>query len=516
MSVINQLYLQFSASLLKELERSRKAPVPAQQEWFVKLIRAGAGSAFGHEHGFDRIKNISDFQQQVPIRDYNAIAPYIERLRKGENYVLWNQKVKWFAKSSGTSSDKSKFIPITPDSLKINHYGGFKRMLASYIQANPRSRLYQGKALTLGGSVKPDELGGVSPFAFSGDLSAVLLKNSPFLVEMIRTPDRRIALSDDFNAKVEQICIQSSKEDVTNFAGVPSWNLILLNRILEYTGKKNICEVWPNLELFMHGGIGFDPYREIYKQIIPSGNMHYLENYNASEGYFAFQDDLQVNAMLLLPDIGILYEFIPMDQLERVLARKIVQIPTLEEVCLGVNYAMVISTVGGLWRYLIGDCVQFTSLYPHRIKIVGRTQLFINAFGEELMIENAEKALAKACRGCKCNVRDFTVAPHFMQLQPQGSTSKGFHKWGIEFITRPADLSAFEEALDMALAEQNSDYEAKRKNNATMECLQVISLKEGTFYRWMAGRNKVGGQNKVPRLYPDSRFLDELIQVSEA
>lgn len=513
MSLINQLYLQFSASLLKELEQSRKAPVAYQQAWFEKLVKAGRESAFGKEHGFDRIKTVADFQQKVPVRDYNATAPYIERLRKGENYVLWNQKVKWFAKSSGTSSDKSKFIPITPDSLGMNHYGGFKRMLASYIQSNPKSRIYNGKALTLGGSVKPDEMGGDTPFAFSGDLSAVLLKNSPALVEMIRTPDRKTALLDDFNAKVEQICLQSSRENVTNFAGVPSWNLILLNRILEHTGKKNICEVWPSLELFMHGGIGFDPYRDLYKQIIPSGNMHYLENYNASEGYFAFQDDLQVNAMLLLPNVGVFYEFIPMEQLDGVLSGEITQIPTLEGVKMGVNYALVISTVGGLWRYLIGDCVQFTSLFPHRIKITGRTQLFINAFGEELMIGNAEKALTEACRQCNCSVRDFTVAPHFMQIQEGGTASKGFHKWGIEFITPPQNLSDFEIALDQALTRQNSDYEAKRKNNATMEQLQVVSIKEGTFYHWMASRNKVGGQNKVPRLYPNSRFLDELMNL---
>ncbi len=544
MSLINKIYLRFSAPLLKEIERSRKNPYAYQAEWFGKLIKCGSDSLFGREHDFRAIKSVEDFQRLVPIRDYNAISPYIERLRRGEDYVLWNQKVKWFAKSSGTSSDKSKFIPVTPDSLNINHFGGFKRMLASYIDSNPKSRIYSGKALTLGGSVKPDMIEisaasdsyrGVYPeagmrnlsgsqtgtsaaflkkrsFAMSGDLSAVLLKNSPFFVEFIRTPNRKTALVEDFNTKVELICRESSRQNVTNFAGVPSWNLILLNRILEYTGKNNICEVWPNMELFMHGGIGFEPYREIYKKIIPSYGMHYLENYNASEGYFAFQDDPDINSMLLSVNIGVFYEFIPMDILDRVLSGEIKEIPSLEGVKTGVNYAVVISTAGGLWRYLIGDCIQFTSLCPHRIKITGRTQLFINAFGEELMIENAEKALVRACGICGCSVRDFTVAPHFMEMAEGKGASKGYHKWGIEFSVSPADIEKFEEVLDNALAGLNSDYEAKRKGNATMERLRVIPLREGTFYKWMEGRDKLGGQNKVPRLYPDSRFLDELMR----
>lgn len=514
MSLINQLYLKFSAGLLKEIERSRQAPLDYQSGWFEKLLESGKNTAFGKEHDFDGIKTVGDFQRRVPIRDYNAISPYVERLRRGEEYVLWNQKVKWFAKSSGTSSDKSKFIPVTPDSLRVNHFGGFKRMLASYIQANPKSKIYRGKALTLGGSVRPDEYGGETPFAFSGDLSAVLLKNSPALVELIRTPDRRSALVEDFNTKVYLICARSSRENVTNFAGVPSWNLVLLHKILQYTGKENICQVWPDIELFMHGGIGFEPYREIYKKLIPSPDMHYLENYNASEGYFAFQDDLHVNSMLLAVNIGVFYEFIPMDKLDKVLSGEIKTIPTLEGVKTGVTYALVISTVGGLWRYLIGDCVQFTSLFPHRIRITGRTQLFINAFGEELMIGNAENALAQACSVCNCSVRDFTVAPEFMQLAGEGGGApKGYHKWGIEFASPPEDLTRFAQCLDQALTQQNSDYEAKRKDNATMEKLRVVSLKEGTFYRWMEGRNKLGGQNKVPRLYPDSRFFDELIAI---
>ncbi|MEG1510455.1 MAG: GH3 auxin-responsive promoter family protein [Bacteroidales bacterium] len=511
MSLINSLYIKFSLNLLRELEQSKKAPFEYQIKCFNNLIKCGRETAFGKEHCFEKINSIKEFQKNIPIRDYNKIAPYIARLKNGENYVLWNQKVKWFAKSSGTSSDKSKFIPITPNSLNITHYGGFKRMLASYINTNPKSKLCYGKALTLGGSVSPDSQN--SGYALSGDLSAILLRNSPSIVELIRTPKKETALIDDFGAKIEKICKESSRQNVTNFAGVPSWNLILLNKILEYTGKSNIVEVWPNLELFMHGGIGFEPYREIFRKIIPLENMHYLENYNASEGYFAFQDDLKINSMLLTVNNGVFYEFIPMNIIDKVLNMEITEIPTLNEVKVGVNYAIVISTVGGLWRYLIGDCVKFTSLFPHRIKITGRTQLFINAFGEELMIENAERALANACKLCNCSICDFTVAPVFMEFTSNGTATKGYHKWAIEFITPPQNISNFEKILDYSVTEQNSDYEAKRKNSATMEQLKIISLTGGTFYKWMENRNKLGGQNKVPRLYSNSCFIDELITI---
>ncbi len=475
-----------------------------QDYWFGELIKRGRNTAFGKEHKFDSIKNIDDFRRNVPVLDYNATASYINRLRNGEDYVLWDQKVRWYAKSSGTSADKSKYIPITPDSLYINHYGGFKRMITSYLLNNPKSSLYSGKALTLGGSVKPDISSNKN--IFSGDLSAVLLKNSPAIVEMLRTPKRSSALVEDFNTKLELICKECCKENVTNFSGVPSWNLILLRRILEYTGKENICQVWPNMELFMHGGIGFEPYRETYKSIIPSDKMHYLENYNASEGYFAFQDDLNEKGMLLTVNNGIFYEFIPMDILDDVLSGKESNIATLRDVKPGVNYAIVLSTVGGLWRYLIGDCVQFTSVLPHRIIITGRTQLFINAFGEELMISNAENAIAKTCNELGCSVKEFTAAPVFV-----AESSKGFHKWVIEFSESPADTEEFARKLDYFLTTVNSDYEAKRKNNATMLPLEVVAVAPGTFYKWMQQRGKLGGQNKVPRLYKDLTYVNSLL-----
>lgn len=516
MSLVNKIFLKYSNSLLTQLDESRIRPMQFQYGCWENLIKQGSNTAFGVEHSFNLIKSIEEFQKRVPIRDYNSFSPYIERLRSGEDYILWNQKVKWFAKSSGTSSKKSKFIPVTPDSLNINHYGGFRLMLANYLHNKRDSKVFSGKTLTLGGSVKADSIGSHSvSSSLSGDLSAILLSNSPRLIEFVRTPAKEIALLDDFNKKVERICKESAKQDVVSFSGVPSWNLILLNKILEYSGKSSILDIWPNIELFMHGGIGFEPYRDLYKEIIPSNGMNYLENYNASEGYFGFQDNLNDSSMLLTLNSGVFYEFIPLELLDRVISGEITQIPTINEVELGVNYAVVISTVGGLWRYLIGDCIKFVELYPHKIKITGRTQLCINAFGEELMISNAEKAMVSACKECGCSISDFTVAPHFMTSAGAGKSTKGYHVWGVEFVNAPENLEAFESVLDRELTKVNSDYDAKRCNDATMLNLKVISLSNGTFYKWMSSRNKVGGQNKVPRLYKDSSFLDELVAINK-
>ncbi len=523
MSLINNIFKFANKSFLKEIEKSLLSPGDYQIDWFNRLTHSGVQTSFGEEHNFSSFclpgaslgsalttkgfsHRLKAFQSRVPIRDYDSFVPYIDRVRRGESNVLWNQPVQMFAKSSGTSSDRSKYIPITPDSLKINHYGGFRRMLAWYVAHNPSTKIFSGKALTLGGSVQPDEMG--SGGTLYGDLSAVLLQNSPSVLEMLRTPSKEVALLADFNKKVEMICQECVEQDVTNFSGVPSWNLIMMQRILEYTGAKHIREVWPNMELFMHGGIGFEPYREIFKEIIPGAGMNYLENYNASEGYFAFQDDLSINGMSLTVNNGIFYEFIPMSIYVDVMSGKIKQIPTLADVEPGVNYALVITTCGGLWRYLIGDCVQFDSVKPYKMRITGRTQLFINAFGEELMISNAENALAKTCMECNCSVTDFTVAPVFMELG-----SKGYHKWAIEFTNPPADMEFFANLLDRNLAHVNSDYAAKRLGNATMERLQITSLAHGTFFKWMAARNKIGGQNKVPRLYGDMRYIDELIRL---
>jgi hypothetical protein len=380
-----------------------------------------------------------------------------------------------------------------------------QRMLANYVQHYPDSRIYSGKALTLGGSVEPD-LGGRS---FSGDLSAILLRNSPALVEFLRIPDRKTAMMHDFHEKVEAICRHYSKANVTNFAGVPSWNLIMLRRVMEYNNASWLTDVWPHLELFMHGGISFEPYRVQYDAIIPHGSVRYFENYNASEGYFAFQDDPDDKSMLLTLDNGVFYEFATLRDLSDAMTNgDPVPTHTVDEVQTGVPYAVIISTTAGLWRYLIGDVVTFTSLTPHKIMISGRTQLFINAFGEELMIGNANTALAAACKTHHATVSDFTVAPIFME-----GKSKGAHQWVVEFENAPESVEAFADTLDEAICACNSDYEAKRTHTMTMERLHLTVVPKGTFFRWMESRGKIGGQNKVPRLYGDRRYVDEILGI---
>lgn len=477
-----------------------------QQEVFSRLIRSGSETAFGREHRFSGIRSIQDFQQRVPIRDYNAIQPYINRLRSGEAYVLWNQRVKWFAKSSGTSSDKSKYIPITPDNLRECHMGGFLRLISSFLYRHPESRILTGKALTLGGSVQLDEMS--HGHAFNGDLSAILLKNSPWPAELLRTPPREVAMIPHFQEKIEKICRICSKQNITNFSGVPSWNLVLINKVLEYNNAKVLTDVWPNLELFMHGGINFAPYREQYHKLIPKSGMRYVENYNASEGYFAFQDDDSDASMLLTVNNGVFFEFIPITHYDNIELNAPCELDTLESVVPGRQYAMVISSNSGLWRYLIGDCVEFTSVRPHKIKITGRTQLYINAFGEELMISNAENALANASQKCHATVNEYTVAPLYMTADRKGS-----HQWLIEFAEPPADLSQFTQTLDRELCDINSDYEAKRTHNTTMLPPVVIPLPQGSFLRWMEERKKVGGQNKIPRLSNDRHVVEELLKL---
>ena len=505
MSFIKKAFLTYASGMLKGLDRTRKCPFEVQMKVFTTLLKGGKDTAFGLEHGFSKIGSVRDFQRQVPVRDYDALYPYIERLRSGEDYVLWNETTRFFAKSSGTSSGKSKFIPITRTNLWGCHYGGMQRMLANYVQHYPDSRIYSGKALTLGGSVEPD-LGGRS---FSGDLSAILLRNSPALVEFLRIPDRKTAMMHDFHEKVEAICRHYSKANVTNFAGVPSWNLIMLRRVMEYNNASWLTDVWPHLELFMHGGISFEPYRVQYDAIIPHGSVRYFENYNASEGYFAFQDDPEDKSMLLTLDNGVFYEFATLKELSDAMTNgDPVPTHTVDEVQTGVPYAVIISTTAGLWRYLIGDVVTFTSLTPHKIMISGRTQLFINAFGEELMIGNANTALAAACKTHHATVSDFTVAPIFME-----GKSKGAHQWVVEFENAPESVEAFADTLDEAICACNSDYEAKRTHTMTMERPHLTVVPKGTFFRWMESRGKIGGQNKVPRLYGDRRYVEEILGI---
>ncbi len=509
MSLTTKIYSLLSIDLLNSLKKNRSEPVGFQKKLFEGLITSGRATSFGEEHNFEKIFTLREFQEAVPLREYDGFEPYIERVRRGENSVLWNKPVKWFAKSSGTSSSKSKFIPITDDSLNKCHYSGMKKMLATYVANNPESALFDGDALTLGGSVVADELGKGN--SYYGDLSAILLKNSPFWVEMRRVPNIKTALIPDFEHKVEEICRSAHKYNVTSFSGVPSWNLILLRRVLEHTGVSTLREIWPNLELFMHGGINFEPYKREFNTLIPGSGMNYMENYNASEGYFAFQDRSDDPSMLLLTDNGIFYEFIPLERLSDALSGRFTAFDTVESVKTDVNYAMVITTNGGLWRYLIGDCILFTSRTPHKILITGRTQLFINTFGEELMINNAEKALSAACEKHNVTVTNYTVAPLFMD-----GGSKGSHQWLIEFDVRPSDLEAFSTDLDSEICKVNSDYEAKRKNSVTMVAPQVVALKKGTFYEWMRSRGKLGGQNKVPRLSGKRDYATDILSIQDS
>lgn len=506
MSLINRSFLAYASSILRKLDEGRKNPALIQQNTFTKLIKGGTDSYFGALYGFSNIKSIENYQKCVPIRDYNEIKKYVDMLRKGREYTLWGEKTSFFAKSSGTSSDKSKFIPLTPTNISGCHYRGMIMMLSNYVNLYPQTNIFRGKALTLGGSVAPD----ISSNTFSGDLSAILLKKSPSLAEMVRVPDKKTAMLHDFDQKIEKICKTCSKSNVTSFSGVPSWNLIMLKRLIEHNKVDYVTDIWPNLELFMHGGINFEPYRKQFDNIIPDNVVKYFENYNASEGYFAFQDDPKEKGMLLTLDNGVFYEFIPIKDFNATLKSNIQTTPLcIEDVKIGEPYAIIISTSAGLWRYMIGDVVEFTSIFPHKIIIVGRTQLYINAFGEELMISNAENALNFACNICNATISDYTVAPIFMSEKNNGS-----HQWVIEFYKNPENIDNFADVLDKALCEYNSDYEAKRIHTHTMNKLTLSVVPPGTFYNWMKQRGKIGGQNKVPRLSGERTYVDQLLSLA--
>lgn len=479
----------------------RKYPAEVQLETFQKLISRAEETEWGRKHNFKSISTIREFQSSTPVQTYEEVKPYIDRLRQGENNLLWPGEIKWFAKSSGTTHDKSKFIPVSPESLKDCHFKGAKDVMAIYCQNNPETRIFSGKGLTLGGSHKIDNYNAQS---YYGDLSAILIENQPFWTEFIRTPSQEVALHEKFEEKLELIAGETINENVTSIAGVPSWNLVMLKYMLKLTGKKNILEIWPGLELFMHGGVSFTPYREQFKKLIPSDNMHYLEAYNASEGFFAVQDNPEQADLLLMLDYGIFYEFIPMEEIEKPNPVAL----TINQVEKDKIYALVISTNSGLWRYLIGDTVKFTSLYPHKLVISGRTKHFINVFGEEVIVDNADKALRIACDKSGAEITDYTAAPVFMSDEHQGA-----HEWVIEFSNPPADLDYFATLLDHALMSINSDYEAKRYRNLTLNKPIIHAAKKDSFYRWLQEKGKLGGQNKVPRLSNERKYLEEILEI---
>jgi len=501
MPLINSIISWVNVKRLHQIELFMKYPVDVQQEVFSKLIEHAMRTTWGIQYGFDSISTIEEYQKRVPISTYDDVKPYINRLREGEQNLLWPTEIKWFAKSSGTTSDKSKFIPVSNEAMEDCHFRAGKDVIAFYTKQKPESSVLKGKTLTLGGSA---EVNNLSNQSYYGDLSAVLIENLPFWAQFIRTPTSEIALIPEFEEKLDKITRYTINENVTSIAGVPSWNLVLLRAVLDFTGKNSILDVWPNLELFTHGGVSFTPYRESFKKLIPSDKMNYLETYNASEGFFAIQDELERDDMLLMLDFGIFYEFIPLDHFDEPNPPAY----TVGDVEKGVNYVMVITTNGGLWRYMIGDTVVFTSLNPHRIKISGRTKYYINAFGEEVIMENAENALMTACKETGAIIKEYTAGPMFMS-----DNSKGGHEWMIEFETPPGNLDQFTTLLDSALQSLNSDYEAKRYKNLTLMLPKVVSLQPGTFYKWMQKRGKLGGQNKIPRLANDRKYLDELTNI---
>ncbi|MFI5188613.1 MAG: GH3 auxin-responsive promoter family protein [Chitinophagales bacterium] len=482
---------------LWRIEGWKNNPVDAQREVLQDLVTSAQYTEFGRKYNFSKLFNIKSYKQAIPIHEYDDIKPYIQRILNGEQNVLWNTPVYWFAKSSGTTSDKSKFIPVSDESLQDCHYKAAKDVLTLYYAFNPDSEFLTGKGLVIGGSHTIHQMNAEVQY---GDLSAVLLQNSPFWAHWLRTPDLSIALMDEWEDKIEKLAKNTITENVTSISGVPTWTLVLLKRILEITGKQTIGEVWPSLELYMHGGVSFTPYTEQFKKIIGK-DIHYLEMYNASEGFFGADEIPGDEGMLLFVDHGIFMEFMPVGEY----GNSEPQTLGLQDVEIGKHYAPVISTNGGLWRYLLGDTVQFTSLYPFRIKVSGRLKHFINAFGEELIVDNADKAIAIASERTNAIVNDYTAAPvYFSEL------SNGAHEWLIEFEKEPGNIDQFINELDDALKTVNSDYEAKRYKDMALRKPVLHSLKQGIFNQWLKDKGKLGGQHKVPRLSNDRKFIEEI------
>ncbi len=499
MALINSILSWVMKKRIHQIELFIKYPVEVQQEVFRKLIRSAAHTEWGKKYGYQDTHKYETFRERVPIQSYDSLKPFIDRTMDGEQNILWPTDITWFSKSSGTTAGRSKFIPVSQESLEDCHFKAGKDTLSLYCNNFPNTKLFDGRSLMLAGSKSINKL---SNGSFYGDLSAILVENLPFWAEFRTTPDPEIALMDDWEAKIQRIVDTCSKENVTSITGVPSWLLVVCRQILDANGKSDLREIWPGLELFMHGGVSFEPYREQFKSIIPHGDMHYLETYNASEGFFAMQDQTSHGDMLLMLDYGIFYEFIPMNEFGSENPKAL----CLGEVEKGVNYAMLITTNAGLWRYMIGDTIEFTSTSPYRIRITGRTKHFINAFGEELIVDNAEKALAFAGKETQAKVMDYTAAPVYMD---EGA---GAHEWIIEFEDQPDDFEKFVNILDQKLREENSDYDAKRFNDKVLKRPIIHKAKPGLFYQWLKDKDKLGGQNKVPRLSNNRDYLNDLLE----
>ncbi len=499
--LVNSIISWFLKKRKHQIELFLKYPIDVQEELLLKLVHTAKDTEFGKKYGFPNIQQYTDFSNKVPIQKYESIEPSIERCRRGAQNIFWPTTIRWFAKSSGTTNAKSKFIPVSDEAIEYCHLKAGKDMLCLYINNNPKAQLFTGKGLRLGGSNAVYE----DNNSFFGDLSAILIENMPFWAEINSAPSQETSLMSEWETKMEAIIEETIPENITSLTGVPSWMLVLLRKVLEKTGKQHILEVWPNLEVYFHGGVNFNPYRKQFEKLIPKKNFQYYETYNASEGFFAIKDQNNSEELLLMLDYGIFYEFIPMDHYDE---ENSIAIP-LAQVVKNKSYAVVITTNSGLWRYLIGDTVKFTSLSPYRIQITGRTKHFINVFGEELIIENTENALKIACEKTKASITDYTVAPIFMT-----DTKKGGHEWVIEFNQPPENLTVFTEFLDNALKENNSDYEAKRYNDMTLAMPKIHQVENGLFYTWLKKKGKLGGQHKVPRLSNSRKFLEELCSLS--
>lgn len=491
----------------KELERHFTQPLDLQNDVLKRLVGTATDTKYGREHIFSATRNYEDFRFNVPVNTYEELKDSIDIMRHGSRDVLWPGTVKWYAKSSGTTNDKSKFIPVSHEGLERIHYAGGTDVVAFYLQNNPKSRLFDGKALILGGSHIPNyNVEG----SLVGDLSAILIENINPLVNLVRVPDKKTALISDFEVKRDLIARQCLKKNVTNLSGVPSWMMSVLVRVMELSGKQHLEEVWPNLEVFFHGGIAFTPYRAQYERLITKPGMSYMETYNASEGFFGIQNDPSDASMLLMLDYDVFYEFAPMEAIDDAgnLTDDSLVVP-LEGVETGRNYAMIISTSCGLWRYMIGDTVRFTSVKPYKFVITGRTKSFINAFGEELIVDNAEQGLLYACRKTGAEVREYTAAPVFMD-----SDARCRHQWLVEFSKEPEDLAEFARLLDGRLQQLNSDYEAKRFKNITLQPLELVKARPELFNDWLRSKGKLGGQHKVPRLSNSRKHIEELLEMN--
>jgi hypothetical protein len=503
MGLINSILTWVMQKRIHQIELFIKYPNEVQEELFKKLLYTAKGTEFGLRYDFGNIQNYEQFRERIPVQTYENIFPNIERMMRGEQNILWPSEIKWFSKSSGTTNARSKFIPVSQEALEDCHFKGGKDLLSIYVNNFPETKLFNGKGLAVGGSHQINELDPTAT-SYYGDVSAVIMRNLPPWAQFIRTPSLETALMGNWEEKINKLALESAKDNVTNIAGVPTWTILLIQKIVELENKNNILEVWPNLEVFFHGAVAFAPYRKLFQTLIPSDKMQYWETYNASEGFFGIQDQKNSEEMLLMLDYGIFYEFIPTEEIDSDNPRAI----RLNDVELDKNYAMVISTNSGLWRYNIGDTIKFTCKNPYRIKISGRTKHFINAFGEEVIVENAEAAVTKACDFTGAVIDNFTAAPIYLD-----EGKKGGHEWIIEFKVPPINLEEFTRILDETLRGINSDYDAKRAHNLALVAPKVHSVTEGTFYNWMKKRGKLGGQNKVPRLANSREYVDDILNM---